>query len=191
MRSASTMSGVRRAATQRRPARTRSGWPAATSRWRSWPRWRRRTRSRSRRNRFMPELTARRWNSVRRFGSRSGPRRCGSGPLPATRESRRQRACASKAPAPLSGQPGIGPRNHREHVDESTLVVTRSLGATKGPVRQAGEVASKPARGHLGSRWLRQRRRALTTRGSRSLADVSRDPASDTIRPGASCGRCR
>jgi hypothetical protein len=45
-------------------------------------------------------LTARRWNSARRCGSLSGPRRCGSGSPRATRGPRHQRACPSQATHP-------------------------------------------------------------------------------------------
>jgi len=55
----------------------------------------------------------------------------------------------------------------------------------------SGRGGQQAGTGSPGQPLLRQRQRALRTRGSRSLADVSRDPASDTIRPGASCGRCR
>ena len=80
-----------------RPATARAiqGEPGARRVWRSAPL-----------NRSTPELTARRWNSVRRCGSLSGRRRCGSGSPRATRAPRHQRACACQATHPDLGAGG-------------------------------------------------------------------------------------
>jgi Diacylglycerol kinase catalytic domain len=84
-------------------ARALQGEPGARRVWRSVPR-----------NRSTPELTAKRWNSVRRCGSLSGRRRCGSGSPHVTR------GASPSARLPLPGHPprsqgrrGLGARNQQ------------------------------------------------------------------------------